>query len=71
MSLSTLEQISRKSLSSLPSATRGRRLDPWAIAVLACVITMPAMGRAASLWFDEGATISASANRTVLNCGRW
>ena len=43
---------------------RGRRLDPWLIAVLAAAISAGWAGRP-SLWFDEGATISASANRTL------
>ena len=43
---------------------RGARLDPWLIAVLAAVISAGWAGRP-SLWFDEGATISASANRTL------
>ena len=65
MSLSTLEQISAEVVvEPAPAPTRGRRLDPWAIAVLACVISSAWAGRP-SLWFDEGATISASANRTV------
>jgi mannosyltransferase len=43
---------------------RGRRLDPWLIAVVAAAISAGWAGRP-SLWFDEGATISASANRTL------
>lgn len=43
---------------------RGRLLDPWAIAVFAAVIS-GAWACRPSLWFDEGATISASANRTL------
>ncbi len=43
---------------------RGARLDPWLIAVLAAAISAGWAGRP-SLWFDEGATISASANRTL------
>jgi mannosyltransferase len=42
----------------------GRRLDSWLIAVLATAISAGWAGRP-SLWFDEGATISASANRTL------
>ncbi|UKN42475.1 glycosyltransferase family 39 protein [Mycobacterium lepromatosis] len=38
--------------------------DPWAIAVLATVISGAWVSRP-SLWFDEAATISASASRTV------
>ena len=43
---------------------RGTLLDPWMIAVLAAAISAGWAGRP-SLWFDEGATISASANRTL------
>jgi mannosyltransferase len=65
MSLSTLEQLSADVVvEPAPARLRGRLLDPWAIAVLACVISAGWAGKP-SLWFDEGATISASANRTV------
>ncbi|MGV7650892.1 glycosyltransferase family 39 protein [Mycobacterium kansasii] len=43
---------------------RGRRLDPWAVALLATVVS-GAWASRPSLWFDEGATISASARRTL------
>jgi mannosyltransferase len=43
---------------------RGTLLDPWVIAVLAAAISAGWAGRP-SLWFDEGATISASASRTL------
>ena len=43
---------------------RGGLLDPWVIAVLATAISAGWAGRP-SLWFDEGATISASASRTL------
>src|SRR5271163_4848811 len=43
---------------------RGRLLDPLAIALLAAVISSIAASRP-SLWFDEGATISASASRSL------
>ena len=43
---------------------RGTLLDPWMIAVLAAAVSAGWAGRP-SLWFDEGATISASANRTL------
>jgi mannosyltransferase len=43
---------------------RGRRLDPWAIALLAVLISAGWAGKP-SLWYDEGATISASASRTL------
>jgi mannosyltransferase len=49
---------------SAPARPRGRLLDPWAIAVLAAVISAGWAGRP-SLWFDEGATISAAASRTL------
>lgn len=47
-----------------PAATRGRLLDPWLIAVLAIVVSAAWASRP-SLWFDEGATISAAASRTL------
>jgi mannosyltransferase len=47
-----------------PARTRGRLLDPWAIAVFATVVSGAWAGRP-SLWFDEGATISATASRTL------
>ena len=47
-----------------PSRPRGRLLDPWAVAVLATVVSAAWAGKP-SLWFDEGATISASASRTL------
>ena len=43
---------------------RGARLDPWLVAVLAAAISAGWAGRP-SLWFDEGATISAATNRTL------
>src|ERR1700743_763422 len=43
---------------------RGRLFDPWAIAVVTAVIS-GAWASRPSLWFDEGATISASASRTL------
>lgn len=46
------------------SGARGRRLDPWAIAILATVISAGWAGKP-SFWYDEGATISASASRTL------
>ena len=45
-----------------PARPPGRLLDPWAIAVLAAVLSCAWASRP-SLWFDEGATISASASR--------
>jgi mannosyltransferase len=47
-----------------PARSRARLLDPWAIAVLATVVSA-AWSCRPSLWFDEGATISASASRTL------
>jgi mannosyltransferase len=44
--------------------SRGRLLDPLAIALLAALISAGWAGRP-SLWYDEGATISASASRTL------
>jgi mannosyltransferase len=43
---------------------RGRLLDPVVIALLAAVISGAVASRP-SLWFDEGATISASASRSL------
>jgi mannosyltransferase len=43
---------------------RGRLLDPLAIALLAVAISAGWAGRP-SFWYDEGATISASASRTL------
>src|SRR5580693_4897211 len=43
---------------------RGRLLDPLAVALLAAVISSIAASRP-SLWFDESATISASAGRSL------
>nr|WP_231964315.1 MULTISPECIES: hypothetical protein [unclassified Mycobacterium] len=47
-----------------PARSRGRVLDPWLIAAFATVVSAAWAGRP-SLWFDEGATISASASRTL------
>jgi mannosyltransferase len=44
--------------------SRGRLLDPFAVALLAAVISSVAASRP-SLWFDESATISASASRSL------
>ncbi|WP_156689629.1 glycosyltransferase family 39 protein [Mycobacterium sp. Marseille-P9652] len=43
---------------------RGGRLDPWAVAIFATAVSA-AWACRPSLWFDEGATISASASRTL------
>ena len=65
MAVSTLEQRAADVAGeSAPARPRGRLLDPWAIAVLAAVIS-GAWACRPSLWFDEGATISASASRTL------
>jgi mannosyltransferase len=65
MSLSTVEQLRADVVAEPPPArTRRDRLSPWAIALLAAVISGGWAGKP-SLWFDESATISASASRTV------
>ena len=65
MSTSTLEQRAPDGVDEpAPAHPRGKLLDPWAIAVLAAVIS-GAWASRPSLWFDEGATISASASRTL------
>jgi len=65
MSLSTVEQRPADvAPEPEPAPVRGNRLDPWAIALLAAVISCAWAGKP-SLWFDESATISASASRTV------
>src|SRR5437588_9544339 len=43
---------------------RGRLLDPIAVALLATVVSGAGASRP-SLWYDEGATISASASRSL------
>ncbi len=65
MATSTLGQRSPDLMAESRSAgSRGRLLDPWAIAALATVISAAWASRP-SLWFDEGATISAAASRTL------
>lgn len=49
---------------SPPPRPRGRFLDPLAAAVLAAVVSGAAASRP-SLWYDEGATISAAASRSL------
>jgi mannosyltransferase len=49
---------------AVPARPRGSLLDPWAIAVFAAAVSASWACRP-SLWFDEGATISASASRTL------
>ena len=65
MGVSTTEQPAANVVGS-PAAgrRRGRLFDPWAIAVVTAVIS-GAWACRPSLWFDEGATISASASRTL------
>lgn len=61
----TLEQRSGGAVDEgVPGRRRGALLDPWAIAALATALSA-AWACRPSLWFDEGATISASASRTL------
>ena len=65
MSMPTLEQRAADVVGEpAPARPHGRLLDPWAIAVFAAVIS-GAWASRPSLWFDEAATISASASRTL------
>ncbi|MCV7050391.1 glycosyltransferase family 39 protein [Mycobacterium heidelbergense] len=65
MSMPTLEQNAAGVIDEpAPARPRGRLLDPWAIALFAAAVSVAWAGRP-SFWFDEGATISASANRTL------
>ncbi|OBI61671.1 hypothetical protein A5706_16955 [Mycobacterium sp. E796] len=68
MAMSTAEQRASDAPDvvdeAVPARPRGRLLDPWAIAVFAAVVSA-AWACRPSLWFDEGATISASASRTL------
>ncbi len=65
MAAPTLEQGSPDVIAaSGPARARGRLVDPWVIAVLAALIS-GAWACRPSLWFDEGATISAAASRTL------
>ncbi len=67
MSMPTLEPTSSRGpgrCRARAGGPRGRLLDPWAIALFATVISA-AWACRPSLWFDEGATISASASRTL------
>ncbi|MBV8788983.1 MAG: glycosyltransferase family 39 protein [Mycobacterium sp.] len=69
MSMPTLEPTFEQRAADVaaePAPTRapGRLLDPWAIAVLTTVIS-GAWANRPSFWYDEAATISASASRTV------
>jgi mannosyltransferase len=47
-----------------PARPRGRALDAWAAAAFAAIISA-AWANRPSLWFDEGATISAAGSRTL------
>jgi mannosyltransferase len=47
-----------------PPARRGRLFDPLVVALLTAVVSGAGASRP-SLWFDEGATISASASRSL------
>ncbi len=65
MSTSALEQRAAGPVAQPAAARpRARLLDPWAIAAFAALIS-GAWASRPSLWFDEGATISASASRTL------
>lgn len=65
MSATTLEQPTSDAIAGAAARTRrGRLLDPLAVAVLAAVVSGAGASRP-SLWFDEGATISASASRSL------
>lgn len=63
--MSTLEQRARDVVDEPPSGhPSGRFLDPWVIAAAATALSA-AWASGPSLWFDEGATISAAASRTL------
>jgi len=65
MSTSTVEEQAGSGVDEpAPARRRGRLLDPLLIALLAAVVSAAWAGKP-SLWFDEGATISASATRTL------
>ncbi|OMC52498.1 hypothetical protein A5745_01220 [Mycobacterium sp. IS-2888] len=65
MSMPTLEQPTPGVVDKSAAARGpGRLLDPWLVGVLAAVISAAWASRP-SLWFDEGATISAAASRTL------
>jgi mannosyltransferase len=65
MSTSTLEQPrSAITGTAVGARRRGKLLDPVAVAVFAAVVSGAGASRP-SLWFDEGATISASASRSL------
>ncbi len=66
MSVPTLEQPAAEAVDGAPARPRrrGRLLDPLAAAAITAVISGAGASRP-SLWFDEGATISASASRSL------
>ncbi|BAX92450.1 glycosyltransferase family 39 protein [Mycobacterium shigaense] len=65
MSLSTVEQLPADAVTQPPPArARGQRIDPLLVALLATALSAAWAGRP-SLWFDEAATISAAASRTL------
>lgn len=67
MAMSTVDPAASDTPGVADGAASARprgRFDPWAIAVLATVIS-GAWACRPSLWFDEGATISAAASRTL------
>ncbi|OBF50226.1 hypothetical protein A5787_08585 [Mycobacterium sp. 852002-50816_SCH5313054-b] len=68
MAMSTAEQRASDAAGAAdqpdPARRRGRWLDPWAIAAFAAVVSA-AWACRPSLWFDEGATVSGSASRTL------
>ena len=66
MSASTLEQPTSEAIGgkSARPRPRGKLADPLVVAILAAVVSGAGASRP-SLWFDEGATISASASRSL------
>jgi mannosyltransferase len=66
MSASTLEQPTSEAIAgkSARPRPRGKPADPLVVAILAAVVSGAGASRP-SLWFDEGATISASASRSL------
>ncbi|WP_102417602.1 glycosyltransferase family 39 protein [Mycobacterium sp. 4858] len=70
MSMPTVEQrVADRVEEPAPARPAGRLLDPWAIAAFATVVS-GAWACRPSLWFDEGATISAAASRTLAELWR-
>ncbi|MGD1283960.1 hypothetical protein ACKUUI_25895 [Mycobacterium seoulense] len=70
MSMPTVEQpVAAQIEQPAPARSPGRLLDPWAIAAFAAVVS-GAWACRPSLWFDEGATISAAASRTLAELWR-